>query len=578
VTRARFSASAYQSPAGNQRITRCASAFSRNAPSWGRVGAPLAVVVIYASLCFLVGCHPSNSDNQAATSATTDERRTLRRGNGPEPDSLDPQKARTSEGQTILRDLFECLTSLDHEGRPAPGGAESWAVSPDGKTYTFTLRSNARWSNGDRVTATDFVSGLRRLVDPATASENGALIDVVVHAHEILAGTLPPDRLGVSAPNASTVVIELEHPAAYLPGLLAHPSTCPIHLPTGARTDADVASHGVMVSNGAFALSEWVPGQHIVAKRNPYYWNNQHTYWDRVIYLHIMDANAEFMRYRTGEIQMTAMIPRPMFESIQHDFPHELHVYPGLGTYYYGFNLDRALFRDNPKVRQALTLAIDRERLAQQVLRTGERAAYSWVPNGVLGYTPVSPPYQGETLDDRIRRARQLLKEAGYSSARPLRFELRYNVGETHTRLALAVTEMWKEALGAEVRITAEDFRALLTDIDAGQVEMFRLSWNADYNDPLAFLQILRSDSGLNLTHYRSARFDRLLDRASAETDPARRMQLLQEAEQTVLDDAPLIPIYFHAGARLVKPTIRGWYSNVMGGIYSKELSLAPAQ
>jgi oligopeptide transport system substrate-binding protein len=529
---------------------------------------PLLAVVTVLGLT--TACHRSRPQALATTPSEGHER-TLRRGNGPEPDSLDPQKARTTEAQTILRDLFECLTSLDHDGRPAPGGAESWLISPDGNTYTFALRTSARWSNGDRVTGADFVAGLRRLVDPATASENGTLIDVIHHARDVLSGKLAPDQLGVSAPDDRTVVIELDHPATYLPGLLSHPSTCPVHRPTLARAGT-FARPGVMVSNGAFVLSEWVPGQYIAARRNRFYRDDAHTYWDRVQYLHITDESAEFLRYRAGEIDITHTIPRSQFSLVQRDFSHELHVSPVLGTYYYGFNLDRAPFRGNLKLRQALNLAIDREQLAQGVLRTGEPAAYSWVPSGVDHYAPPLPAYHAWPAAERVNRARELYKDAGYSAVRPLHVELRYNVGEVHTKLAIAIGQMWKETLGAEVQLTAEEFRALLNDVDTGQVELFRSGWTADYNDALAFLEVLRSDSGVNLTHYRSAAFDALLDHAAAASDAAQRASDLEEAERIALEDVPVIPIYFFVSKHLVKPAIRGWYDNRMSAVYSKDL------
>jgi len=532
-----------------------------------------ASAVLLMAVCSLSGCHRHQAPDSVEARPIASAPRELRRGNGPEPDSLDPQKAITQEGQTILRDLFECLTALDHEGRPAPGGAESWVVSPDGLTYTFTLRATARWSTGDRVIGADFVAGLRRLVDPAIASGNGTLIDVVQHAREILKGSLPPDRLGVEAPDDSTVVVRLEHPAPYLPSLLSHPSTCPVHRATLPPNGTDLGRPGALASNGAFVLSEWVPGQYISAHRNRFYWNDQKTYWDRVTYLHIEDANAEFLRYRTGDLAMTATIPRSQFADIRKNLASELHITPALAIYYYGFNFDRPPFRDNPKLRQAMNLVVNRERLAQNILRAGERPAYGWVPGGIDHYTPQSPTYASLPMETRIQMAQQLIREAGYSATHPLRFELRYNAGETHSMIAIAIAQMWKEALGADVQIIAEDFRTLLSDVGTGQVQMFRSTWGADYNDALSFLQVLRSDSGINLMHYRSPAFDRLLDRAASESDAAERAALLEQAESLALRDAPVVPLFYGVARHLVKPSIAGWYNNVMNVTYSKDLS-----
>jgi oligopeptide transport system substrate-binding protein len=297
--------------------------------------------------------------------------RILVRGGGPEPDSLDPQKARGFEAQTILRDLCEGLTTLDKNAAVAPGVASSWSVGPDGLTYRFALRPDARWSNGDRVTAADFVAGLMRLVDPATASAYAQYIDVVANASDIIAGRKPPDSLGVAAPDDSTLIITLATPAPYLPTLLSHPSTCPVHRPTLTLHPEGSTRAGTMVSNGAFVLKEWVPGAYVLATRNRHYWNDAATRLEGVKYLLIADENAELARYRGGELQVTFVVPRGQFDWIRAHLGGQLHVSPQLTTYYYGFNLKRAPFKDNPGLRRALSLVIDREKLTRLVLRVG---------------------------------------------------------------------------------------------------------------------------------------------------------------------------------------------------------------
>jgi oligopeptide transport system substrate-binding protein len=498
----------------------------------------------------------------------------LLRGNGTEPDSLDPQKARSVEAQTILRDLCEGLTSVARDASVAPGVARDWAMSDDGKVYTFHLRPEARWSNGDPVVAADFVAALRRLVSPATASQYAQVIDVITNASEIIAGSKPPDTLGIAAPDDATVVIRLNAPAPYVPGLLSHPSTCPVHRPSLARHPDTLSRPGVMISNGAFVLKEWVQGSHVLAVRNRYYWNNAATHLDAVKYLLVADENAELTRYRAGDLHVTSVVPRSRFEWIKQNIPTELHISPQLNTYYYGFNLKRAPFKENIPLRRALSLVIDREKLAQLVLRVGELPAYGWVPPGVYNYTPQSFDYRTMPLEQRIAEARRLYAEAGYSKEKPLRFELRYNPGEMHDRLAVAVASMWKEALGVEARLAAVEFKSLLQDIDRGDVEMFRSSWVGDYNDAYTFAQVLKSNFGINLTHYRSAEYDALLTRAAAEVDPRRRRELLEAAERVMLRDHPLLPLYFYVNKHLVKPTVRGWYDNVMNVVYSKDLSL----
>jgi oligopeptide transport system substrate-binding protein len=527
---------------------------------------------LVAALMTLGACSHSPDSGSAKEAPRTAA--TLLRGGGPDPDSLDPQRARSDEAQTVLRDLCEGLTSLDKTAAVAPGVAREWTVSADGRTYTFKLRSEARWSNGDRVVAADFVAALRRLVDPATASGYAQVIDVIANANDIVAGKRAPETLGVTAPDDSTVVVELATPAAYLPALLSHTSTCPVHRQTLAARGASFARPGVMVSNGAFVLKEWVQNSHILATRNRHYWNDSATRLDAVKYLLIADENAELIRYRAGELHVTRVVPRGQFGWIEANLADQLHVSPQLSTYFYGFNLNRAPFKDNPGLRRALSLVIDREKLAQFVLRVGELPAYGWVSPGVNNYASQSFDYRGKPLAERVAEARRLYAEAGYSNAKPLRFELRYNAGEVHSKLAVAIASAWKEALGVEVRLTSVEFKSLLQDIDRGDVEVFRSSWVGDYNDAYTYAQYLKSDFGINLPHYRNPAYDLLLTRAASEVDPAQRRALLEEAERLMLRDHPLIPIYFYVNKHLVKPEVDGWYDNVMNVVYSKDLGL----
>jgi oligopeptide transport system substrate-binding protein len=522
----------------------------------------------------VVACAAASLTLSACSGSSSSQGNILLRGNGPDPDSLDPQRARSVESQTVLRDLCEGLTTFAKDASTAPGVAKDWTLSADGKTYTFNLRDNARWSNGDQVVAADFVAGLRRLVDPATASQYAQIIDVVANVPDIIVGKKKPEELGVTAPDEKTVIVQLAAPAPYLPGLFAHTSTCPVHRPTLAAHPNEIAKPGVMVSNGAFVLKEWVQGLHILALRNTYYWNNAATHLDGVKFMQIADENAELTRYRAGDLHVTDVVPRGQFDWIKQNIGAELHVSPQLNTYYYGFNLRRAPFKDNLPLRRALSMVIDRERLAQSVLKVGELPAYGWIPPGVHDYAPQSFDYASTPLADRIAEARKLYAAAGYSAAKPLRFELRYNSGEVHDRMAIAITSMWKEALGAEVQPVAEEFKSLLQDIDRGDVDMFRSSWLGDYNDAYTFAQYLKSDFGINLPHYQSAEYDALLTAAAAEPDVAKRRELLQHAESVALKDHPLIPLYFYVNKHLVKPRVQGWYDNVMNVVYSRDLSL----
>ena len=544
----------------------------------------LLPLLAFAALTTLAGCgagKPSSGGNDAT--ATGSERpasfdaTTLRRGNGPEPDTLDPQVARTDASFNILRDLFEGLTAIGPDGAAVPAAAESWTVSPDGLVYAFKLREGLRWSNGDTVTAADYAAGLRRLVDPATASPYAHFIDPVRNAVEIVAGQRAPATLGVEAPDARTLLVHLSTPAPYLLGLLAQPPTFPVHGPSLARHGAEYARPGKLLSNGAFELADWVLGSHVEARRNAHYWNASATRLERVRYVHIADSGAELRQYRAGELDVTYVVPPQQFQWIKQNLADELHVSPQLSIYYYGFNLERAPFKDNASLRRALSLAIDRDKLVTAVTGVGEAPAYGWVPGGIWNYTPQVFDYASRPYAERVTEARQLYAAAGYSASQPLRIELRYNTGDQHNRIAVAVAAMWKEALGVETTLYAEEFRAMLENVRAGKTQVFRSSWVGDFNDAWSFAQLLQSGFGINQPRYSSPRYDALLAAAVAEADVARRRALLEEAERVMLADHPVLPLYFYVNKHLVKPWVRGWTDNVMNVAYSKDLSLTPA-
>ena len=531
-----------------------------------------------ALACVVVACgggEPAPGGSAGVGPAAADPT-TLRRGNGADPDTLDPQRARTDSTFNVLRDLFEGLTAVGPDGHAVPAAAESWTVSADGREYTFQLREGLRWSNGDALVAGDFVAGMRRLVDPATASQYAQVFEPVVNAAAITRGELGAGQLGVSAPDDRTVVIRLANPAPYLLGLLAQPGAFPVHGPTLAAHGTEFARPGRLVSNGAFVLEDWVVGSHVSVRRNRNYWNDAATRLERVRFVHHADAGTEFRQYRAGELDVSYVVPPQQYAWIREHLPGELRVTPQLSVYYYGFNLTRPPFKDDPGLRRALSLVIDRERLTSAVTGVGEAPAYGWVPRGVADYTPQQFDYAGRSYEERVREARELYRAAGYSPERPLRVEIRYNSGEVHNRLAVAVAAMWKDALGVEASLYAEEFRALLQSIQAREdTQVFRSSWVGDYNDAYSFLQLLQSSFGINLTGYSNPRFDELLAQAVKQPDLARRRALLEEAERVMLADHPVLPLYFYVNKHLVKPYVRGWTDNVMNVQYSKDLSLA---
>jgi ABC-type oligopeptide transport system substrate-binding subunit len=334
-----------------------------------------------------------------------------------------------------------------------------------------------------------------------------------------------------------------------------------------------------MVSNGAYVLRDWIVGSHVVAERNPHYWNDARSGVPLVHFVHHGDSGAEFRQYRAGELDVTYVVPPQQYAWIQSHLPGELRTSPQLTVYYYGFNLTRPPFEDQPGLRRALSLVIDRERLTTAVIGMGETPAYGWVPRGVASYTPQQFEYASKPYAERVTEARELYRRAGYGPERPLKVEIRYNTGEVHNRLAVAIAAMWKESLGVETSLYAEEFRALLQTIQARtETQVFRSSWVGDYNDAYTFAQLLRTGFGINLTGYSNPRYDSLLAEATSQPDPARRRALLEEAERLMLADHPLLPLYFYVNKHLVKPWVRGWPDNVMNVQYSKDLVLDRTQ
>jgi oligopeptide transport system substrate-binding protein len=516
----------------------------------------------------LVACSPAGP----AVAPAADE---LSRGNGAEPDSLDPQLARMDSALTILRDAYEGLTSIAPDGGVAPGVASSWSVSEDGMSYRFELRPDARWSNGDPVVAEDFVAAWRRLVDPATASQYAQLLEPVGQATRIVVGDLPVDRLAVEAQGEDVLLVRLERPTPYFPALLSHPATFPVHRPTLAARGGTFARPGTVVTNGAYVPVEWQVGAYVRAERNRHYWDDRNTTIDAVRYHHVSDMGTELTRYRAGELDVTYSLPPGQVARLPAALAGQLHLGPQLGVYYYGLALDKPPFAGNVALRQALAMAIDRGILTRQVLGDGEIPAFGWVPPGVAGHEPQRFEWAQWPAERRMAEARALYAKAGFSAANPAVFELSYNKSPLHDRIALTVSAMWKQGLGAKVTLRAEEFRVLKQTIDSREVEVFRGSWIADYNDAYSFLQVLRSGFGINLPRYASADYDRLLDEASSAGSAAARQALLAEAERRLLGDVPLIPLYFYVSKHLVAPRVQGWYDNVMNVTYSKDLALA---
>jgi ABC-type oligopeptide transport system substrate-binding subunit len=504
---------------------------------------------------------------------------TLHRGLVSDPESVDPHKARSTQAGDVLRDIGEGLLGYSATGELVPGVASEWSMSDDGLTVTFSLREDARWSNGDPLTADHFVYSFRRLVNPTTAAFYANLVADIVNARAIIAGDMPPESLGVEAIDDRTLIIRLGQATPYLLSLLTQPSTFPVH-PESVEQHGDAFTKaGTLISNGPYKLDEWVPGSVLSLSRNEHYWNNEQTAIDEVRHHVLTQPMTELNRYRAGELHITGTVPADNFAQLREEYPDELRVAPSLGIYYYGFNLVKPPFKDNARIREALSLAVDRERIVASITGRGEAPAFSFVPPGVANYEPRRLEFADQSQERRNAHARRLIAQAGYGPDNPLQIELRFNTNDLHRRIALAVQAMWKEELGVETELINEEFQVLLANMRAAEVtQVFRSSWLGDYNDAHTFLSIMQDGHASNMPRYSNDEFDALMQSAATQTNPDLRRSYLEEAERVLLSDHAVIPIYFLVSKHLVSPAVRGWGDNVLDYHYSHHLSLAPAE
>ncbi len=495
----------------------------------------------------------------------------LRRSNFAEPDTLDPARSDYNYSAFILLDMYEGLTNLDARGRAVPGVAKSWVVSADGKTYTFHLRGDARWSNGEPVTADDFVFAMRRALAPRTAAALADLLSPLLHARAILAGRLPPAQLGVSAPDPHTLVIRLRSPTPYLPTLLANPIAFPVYRPALKRWGNRFTRPGHSVSNGAYRLSEWVVNDHVTLLRNRQYWDDAHTHINKVIYYPIGSADA-LKRFRAGDLDFTYQVPTREVGWIQKHMPQVLVTQPYSGVVKFAFNLLRVPFKDATGLRRALSMAIDRRIITDKIMRGGQQPAYSFVPP-MPGYPSLQPAWASWPAARRLREARRLYQTAGYSAAHPLAVQISFPTDQNNQRIAEAIAAMWRENLGVQAQLMNKEAKVNLEDAHLRKVTQYVFdSWVADYLDPYDFLQMFLSHSADNFSGYANPRYDALLENSQQEPDPQRREHLMAEAERLLFVDQPAMPIYYYTRTRLIERYVKGVKPNPLDYHYTREL------
>lgn len=502
----------------------------------------------------------------AGTVAAAHAQTVINRGNGDEPETLDIEKSSGVPEYNIQIDLYDGLMMPDAHGKPIPGAAESYTVSKDGLVYTFKLRDE-KWSDGTPVTADDFVFAWHRLVDPKTASDYAFFLWPVKNAKAITDGKIKDlDQMGVKALDAHTLQVTLEHPTPYFVSSLIHHSTFPISKANFEKYGPDFVKAGNLVSNGPYMLKEHVPHDHITLVKNPYYWDAKDVKVDQVNYLPISDQSQELQRFQAGSLQISYDVPTAQIPWIRQHLGKQLHTAPYDGTYYYAFNLKHEPWASNPKLREALSLAIDRDIIVSKITQSGETPSYSFVPPGTLNYDVQQPAYAKWTQAQRVAEAKKLYKEAGYGPDKPLNVEFLYNTNNVHKRVAIAVAAMWKQVLGVNTTLSNQEWKVFLqTREKLAWKDLVRQGWIADYNDADDFLNLLRSDAGeQNPAGYANPKYDALMDKAEATLDLKARGKIMEKAEDMMLADFPIIPIYTYASRHLVSSKIHGWDDNIM--------------
>ena len=490
----------------------------------------------------------------------------LDRGNGPEPSTLDAHRCQEVACGNVLRDLYEGLVTEGPDGAPIPGTAERWETSADGLTWTFHLRPRLTWSNGETLDAAQIAASFRRAFAPSTAAPFAEQFGALRNAQTVAQGKTPLSALGVDAPDARTVVFHLIRPAPML-RLLLLPIAYPVYLPAIRKFGALHTRPGNLVSNGAYRLRAWLPQAAITLEPNPDF-RTPAAIAD-VRYHVTEDAGSELKRYEAGDLDLTETLPPQPLKQLHTRFGNELRITPYLGAFWFGFNVTRPPFADGDHkhsalaLRQALSLAVDRDKLTLYLTGFGEQAAFGIVPPQVAGYASPLLAVAHWTQVQREHEAQRLFRVAGYTSHDPPTIELRFNTSTLHRRLALAVAAMWRETLGVRVTLRNEEWKVFVQNRRARVItQAFRGGWIADVDDARNFLAAFSNDGALNWTGWRDPAFDALIARADAERDEIQRNVLLAQAEALLLAAQPVLPLYFYASKHLVKPWVGGYLAN----------------
>lgn len=494
----------------------------------------------------------------------------LRRGNGTEVATLDPNLATGQPEHRVLGDIFEGLIALDAKANLMPGVAESWEISEDGTIYTFNIRKNANWSNGEPVTAQDFVYAWQRLINPATGAQYSFMLYQVKNAQEINTGKITDlNQLGIKAIDDKTLEVELKSSTPYFLQLLTHYSTYPV-------PKAAIEAHGNewtrvenIVSNGPFKMVEWVPQARLVVQKSATYYDKESVKLDAVIFYPTEDQSSALKRYRADELDFQDSVPLEQLDWARKNLVGELNEVPTLSINYFGLNATVAPFKDNIKLRKALNLAIDRDVLVESIFKSGV-PAYSIVPPNVNNYKHYVPEHAQLTQEQRVAKAKELYAEAGYSAENPLEIEILYNTADINKKTSVAIAGMWQQNLGVKSTLTNKEWKVYLQDRRNKNTQVFRAGWIGDYNDPNTFLDMWLPESDLNDVGFISEEFVELLKAASAEQNLDERAKILHDAEKVFTDSYSVVPLNYKTDIFLIKKRVKGWYPNIMDTYMSR--------
>lgn len=482
----------------------------------------------------------------------------LRRSAGALTESLDPHQVIANNDGVVVSDLFEGLVAYRPGEGLIPGVALSWTISKDGMTYTFFLRPDAKWSNGDAVTARDFVFAWQRLIDPKTAAPYASYLDAVKNASEITAGKREPNELGVREITPTVLEVQLKQPTPFFLHQLRHYATFPLHEKSLNISGIHWTRPGNLVSNGAYVLKSWTPGSDILLTVNPFFHSSKKGGYQKVRYIPNDDSATELLMWKSDALDVTTELQPNMLAKMKQEFPTAVRVDPLLGTFFLALNLEHPALAD-VRVRQALAMSIDRDALVRVITKSGEIAAERWIPPTLPGVQPIHTAWTTLPMHERLQLARDLMKQAGFSDDHVLELNFVYDMGSIHREIAIACADMWS-SIGVHTNLLNVEKRVLSTLRTDRQFDVLRAGWTGDYADAHTFLEIwLSGAGGLNQSRYKSAKYDSLVSASRKESDPVLRAGLVQEAERTLLNDMPMIPLYFFARRGLVKDEVCGW-------------------